>query len=246
MVGGRHGRLYRQPSGDYALEAFGNHTFFVNDYPPQPNQPITGDATIRFGNSKGPVIRVLLKRGARSDGLKDTTDQDEVVPPSRTAAQIKKAVAALAVVVVVVAVALGGNYYLDHLRVQTVNQQLADMQDVMSKQAQEGFPPTESLRQAAFAVILENTNGRPQVIGTAWPLQAGMLVTNAHIAAVMDSPEGGRDAGRSQTRRGRQHRRQGQDHSRWLRSLQRIRRQRDQGEQGLRVADRRRGHAVGL
>ena len=61
------------------------------------------------------------------------------------------------------------------------------MRSAMSAQARDTLPDTNFLRSAAFAVILEDRDGLSRVIGTAWPLQAGMLVTNAHVAKVMDS-----------------------------------------------------------
>ena len=113
-----------------------------------------------------------------------------MTPMGKIIAQIKKAVAALAVVVVA-----GGrrrrrwtNYYQTNVRVQQVHP--ADLTTCARHEragAGHASRRPNSLRQAAFAVILEDTNGRPQVIGTAWPLQAGMLVTNAHVAEVMDS-----------------------------------------------------------
>ena len=59
---GQHGRLYRQVSGDYAIEAFGDHYFEVNGYRPEQGQPIADDTTIRFGNAKGPMVRVHMVR----------------------------------------------------------------------------------------------------------------------------------------------------------------------------------------
>ncbi len=183
MVGGRHGRLFRQESGDYAIEAFGDHYFEVNGYRPEQGQPITGDSTIRFGSAKGPMIQVKMKRGARTDGLLSTLTQATVTPMSKVAAQLKVAVAALAAVVVV---AVGVGWWLQYQANARFTQQMADMNETMAAKAGAGFASTEvkSLRAAAFAVILKGSDGLSKVIGTAWPLQAGMLVTNAHVAEV--------------------------------------------------------------
>ncbi len=186
MIGGKHGRLYRQESGDYVIEAFGNHYFEVNGYPPEQGQPITDNATIRFGNKKGPVIRVHLKRAARSDGLMSTLAQATVTPTGKVTAHIKTAVSALAAVVVV---AVGAGWWLNqqtNARIEQFTQQMADMRSAVSKEAQGAFPTIDFLRAGAFAVVLEDGQGLAHVIGTAWPLKAGMLVTNAHVAAVMD------------------------------------------------------------
>ena len=186
MVGGRHGRLYRQESGDYAIEAFGNHYFEVNGYRPEQGQPVAGDATIRFGSARGPMVRVHMVREARSDGLLSTLTQASVTPMSKVAAHIKTAVAALAAVVLVAVGVLWWINQQTNARVQQFTQQMDDMRSAVSAQAKNTLPDTNFLRAAAFAVILEDSDGLSRVIGTAWPLQAGMLVTNAHVAAVMD------------------------------------------------------------
>ena len=186
IVGRQHARLYRQASGDYAIEAFGNHYLEVNGYRPEQGQPITGDATIRFGNAKGPVVHVHMARQDSGSGLATTLQQEEVAPISKVTAQIKIAVAALAAVVVVVAGVLAVMTYLTNSRIAQVTRQMTDMRTAMSKQVEGTFPSTAFLRAAAFAVILENDQGLSRVIGTAWPLKAGMLVTNAHVAKVMD------------------------------------------------------------
>lgn len=187
MVGGRHGRLYRQESGDYAIEAFGDHYFEVNGYRPEQGQPITGDTTIRFGNAKGPVVRVHMTRGARTDGLLSTLTQATVTPLSKITAHMKTAVAALAAIVVV---AVGVGWWMNNQtnsRIAQFIQQMDDMRTTMSAQVRGTLPDTNFLRAAAFAVILEDREGLSRVVGTAWPLQAGMLVTNAHVAAVLDT-----------------------------------------------------------
>ncbi len=187
MVGGRHGRLYRQESGDYAIEAFGNHYLEVNGFRPEQGQPVTGDATIRFGNAKGPMVHVHMVREARTDGLLSTLTQASVTPMSKVAAHMKTAVAALAAVVVV---AVGVGWWMNqqtNQRIQQFTQQMDDMRAAVSAQVKGTLPDTNFLRAAAFAVILEDSEGLSRVIGTAWPLQAGMLVTNAHVARVMDS-----------------------------------------------------------
>ncbi len=187
MVGGRHGRLYRQESGDYAIEAFGNHYFEVNGYRPEQGQPITGDSTIRFGNAKGPMIRVHMTRGARTDGLLSTLAQASATPLSKITSEIKIAVGVLAVVVVAAGGYLWWINQQTNARIDAFDQQMDDMRARVSEQARNNLPDTEFLRAAAFAVILEDASGVSRVIGTAWPLQAGMLVTNAHIAEAMNS-----------------------------------------------------------
>ena len=187
IVGGKHGRLYRQESGDYAIEAFGNHYLEVNGYPPEPGQPVAPDATIRFGNAKGPMVRVRMTRAARSDGLLSTMAQATVTPMGKVTRHIKVAVSALAVVVVVAA---GAGWWMNqqtNQRIAQFTQQMDAMRAAVSKQAKGAFPSTDFLRAAAFAVILEDSEGLSRVIGTAWPLKAGMLVTNAHVAEVMNS-----------------------------------------------------------
>ena len=106
---------------------------------------------------------------------------------SKVAAHMKTAVTALAAVVVV---AVGAGWWMN----QQTNARAwrcspsrwTTMRSAMSEQVKGNLPDTNYLRAAAFAVILEDSEGLSRVIGTAWPLQAGMLVTNAHVAKVMD------------------------------------------------------------
>ena len=76
--------------------------------------------------------------------------------------------------------------YMTDARVRQFARQVDTMRATMSEQVEGTFPSTDFLRAAAFAVILEDGNGLSRVVATAWPLQAGMLVTNAHVAEVMD------------------------------------------------------------
>ena len=187
MVGRQHGRLYRQISGDYLIEAFGDHYFEVNGYRHEQGQPITDNTTIRLGNAKGPLVRVRMARAEATSDLGTTIDE---APPTSTGmiiAHVKRAIVALAVVVVAGG---AGLWWMDHqtsARVQQITQQVDDMHAAIAEQVKNAFPSPDALRKAAFAVILNDRTKGPKVIGTAWPLQAGMLVTNAHIAAVMDS-----------------------------------------------------------
>ena len=99
IVGGQHGRLFRQVSGGYAIEAFDQHYFEVNGYRPEQGQPIADNATIRFGDAKGPMVRVRMKRLARKDGLLSTLTQAVATPMSKVTTQIRIAMAVLAAAV---------------------------------------------------------------------------------------------------------------------------------------------------
>ncbi len=183
IVGGLHGRLYRQQSGDYAIEAFGKHYVAVNGYPLDPGQAISDDAVVRLGGPKGPAFRVRLTRGPRTDGLLSTLTQVSVMPMRKALGRVGRVQWILAGLLLVAIVAGGWAYWSFSTRFA---REMTALRTTMAQSVRDSFPPTEALHDAAFAVILVNREGLGKVIATAWPYRAGMLVTNAHVAKVFD------------------------------------------------------------
>ena len=185
MVGGMHGRLYRQPSGDYAIEAFGNHYFELNGYHADQGQAVPADATIRLGGAKGPEVHVRLSRGPRADGLLSTLTQASVAPLGKAMARMGQFQRILAAVVVV-AVAAGAWVYLT---LPDFDREMASLRQTMSERARERLPDMDAVVDATYGVIRRDASGVESLLGTAWAYKPGMLVTNAHVASVF-SPNG--------------------------------------------------------
>ncbi len=183
IVGGMHGRLYRQPSGEYAIEAYGKHYIEVNGYPADRGQYVPDGAIIRFGNKTGPAVRVRLKRGPRTDGLLSTLTQASVVPVGRALARMRTTIG---IVIVAVAVIAAGVAWLYWTR-PTLETELAELRGRIDQQAKARVGDVNSsFLEAVYAVILVGDAGKPEVKGTAWAYRPGMLVTNAHVAGLFD------------------------------------------------------------
>ena len=131
IVGGMHGRLYRQPSGEYAIEAYGKHYIEVNGYPADRGQYVPDGAIVRFGNKTGPAVRVRLKRGPRTDGLLSTLTQASVVPVGRALARMRTTIG---IVIVAVAVIAAGVAWLYWTR-PTLETELAELRGRIDQQA---------------------------------------------------------------------------------------------------------------
>ena len=187
MVGGMHGRLFRQPSGDYAIEAFGDHYFELNGYHADQGQAVPPDATIRLGGAKGPEVRVKLSRGPRTDGLLSTLTQASAVPLGKAMARMGVFQRILAAVVVI-AVAAGAWVYWT---LPDFDRQMASLRQTMSERARDSLPPMDAVIDATYGVIRRDASGVESMLGTAWAYKPGMLVTNAHVASVFnkDGPD---------------------------------------------------------
>jgi hypothetical protein len=180
IVSSAHGRLVRQPSGDYILEAFGDHYFEVNGTPADQGQPIRNGDVIRLGNKTGPAIRVRLTKGARTDGLESTLKQAPMVPLHARMRSMGKVQVTLAAALALIAIGTGAAIYLTS---GNFERQLADYEKKVAAAAQRQIPDPGPVLAATFAVILKD-GGLEPVRGTAWALKPGMLVTNAHVAAL--------------------------------------------------------------
>ncbi len=181
VVSSMHGRLYRQPSGDYAIEPFGDHYFEVNGYKAQPGQYVPDGAIIRLGSSKGPAVRVHLTKGPRTDGLLSTLTQAGRTSMGEAMARMG-AMQRIIAGVVVLAIAAGGWFWWT---LPDFNREMASLRESLAARAKDDFASTDTLRAAAFAVIRRDATGAERLLGTAWPYRPGMLVTNAHVARIL-------------------------------------------------------------
>jgi hypothetical protein len=183
IVSSTHGRLRKQPSGDYVLESFGDHYFEVNGTPADQNQPLHDGDVIRLGDKKGPAIRVRLAKGPRTDGLLSTLRNAPNLPVHERMRLIRKLVAGVAAAVAVVALVTAGALYWIYQRTGDFEKQLATYQKEMADRARSQIPDPGPLLAATYAVIVKD-GGLEPVKGTAWAYKPGMLVTNAHVAAL--------------------------------------------------------------
>ena len=189
-VSSMHGRLTRDPSGAYVLEAFGGKYFEVDGYEASRGQVIKDGSVIRLGNAKGPAVRGRVRQpGERTDGLARTLTQAGGEPVSKTIRKYGKALGGIAAALVLV-VAFGAYKFATAPDLTT---EIAALKESMQEQARGDFTSaqTEALRDAAFAVVMRKADGTERVLGTAWPYQPGMLVTNAHVAKAVDALKAG-------------------------------------------------------
>lgn len=184
IVSRNHGRLFRQRSGDYAVEAFGDHYIEMNGYPAERGQHVKDGAVIRLGAKDGPAVRVSLAEvGDRpdADGGKTLT-QVAVQPVAQVLARLGRYQLIGLAAIAVVAVALAWLYF----RVPSLETEMADLRANVTAAAESEFASTDALRAAAYAVILRDRNGAEALQGTAWVYAPGILITNAHVAILFD------------------------------------------------------------
>ena len=185
IVSRNHGRLYRQRSGDYAIEAFGDHYIEIDGYPAERGQHVKDGATIRLGGKNGPVIRARIEAVTADAICRRRQDAD---PEGGGAGRAESWPASAAIrspdwrrsLVVAAAVA-----FL-YARLPSLEKEMAALRETMSARAAADFTETSALRAAAYAVILRDRDGKETLQGTAWPYQPGILVTNAHVAVLFD------------------------------------------------------------
>jgi hypothetical protein len=187
IVGRNHGRLFRQRSGDYAIEAFGERYIEIDGYPAERGQAVKDGATLRLGGKDGPLLRVRVeavgdRAGADpSDGGK-TLAQKQVQPVTRVVARLGRYQLVGLAALLVIAAAVAFLY----LRIPSLEKELASLRDNVTASAAADFTATDALRAAAYAVILRDRDGKEALQGTAWPYQPGMLATNAHVAVLFE------------------------------------------------------------
>jgi hypothetical protein len=185
IVSRKHGRFYREASGDYAIEPFGDRYIEVDGYPAVRGQSVKDGALIRVGDKDGPAIRLRLEEVRTAAGAADiavTGRRKEVEPLGKRLARMGRYQVAGLAAILVVAVAVGWML----TRQPSLEAELAALRASASAAAAAEFSSTEALRQAAYAVVLRDGEGLERVVGTAWSYEPGILVTNAHVAIAFD------------------------------------------------------------
>ncbi len=184
IVSRKHFRLYRQASGDYAIEVFGERYVELNGTPATSGEAVSNGDVIRLGAKDGPSFRVGLKEAAGAGVLERTLTQAKVVRTGEQFKRLRRTVGALAAVVL--AVGVGTYFYLDY---QTGRlDALATLQQAIEKKVSADFNDEviATLKKSAYAVVAVGKDGSRTLLGTAWPVGDGWVATNAHVAALYD------------------------------------------------------------
>ena len=182
VVGRKHFRLYRQPSGDYAIEVFGQRYVGLNGTAAVSGETVSDGDTIQLGDKKGPSFRIGVVEMASGGGLAKTLTQMAVVRSGVQMKRLRNTVAALAVVVIA-----GGavGYTLLSGEIDDLSALQTEIQEAVGKE----FAPAviDRIRDSAYAVVMVGSDGARTILGTAWPLGDRWLATNAHVASKYDA-----------------------------------------------------------
>ena len=182
IVSRKHGRIYRQGSGDYAIEPFGDRYIEVDGYPADRGQPLKDGALVRIGDKDGPVFRVRLESAAGEDTGPVTIKRKGQESTGKKLAMNQRYMLAGLAAILVIAGVVGWMF----TRSSSLESELAALRESTTALAAADFPSTDTLRDSAYAVILRDRDGLERVQGTAWPFAPGVLVTNAHVAILFD------------------------------------------------------------
>lgn len=185
IVSRKHFRLYRQASGHYAIEVFGDRYVELNGTPANSGESVADGDTIRLGGKKGPAFKVGLKEVPPPGGLERTLTQVTRVRTGEQFRRLRRTVGALATVVVAIGVGAYALFDYNTGRLDT----LTTLQQEIEKKVAATFDDdlVETLRQSAYAVVIEGDDGVRTLLGTAWPVGDGWLATNAHVANKYDA-----------------------------------------------------------
>lgn len=196
VVGRRHGRLYRQPSGQYAIEPSGEYYIEVDGYAADRGQTVKDGARVRLGDPSGPLMRVRLEEvGAIAEDPNRTLMQKPVAPVSRRMAIQGRIIAGGVAALVILAAVVGLIYY----QFTAFQRDMAALRDTVSERAEASFAGddgaalTSTLMASTYAVIRRAADGSETLQGTAWPYAPGVLVTNAHVVRLLDMVRGTND-----------------------------------------------------
>ncbi|MCP4381090.1 MAG: FHA domain-containing protein, partial [Hyphomicrobiales bacterium] len=114
IVSRKHFRLYRQASGHYAIEVFGDRYVEVNGAPARSGEAVSDGDIIRLGARDGPALRIGLTAGPASSNLARTLTQVKVASTGAQFRTLRRVIAVVAVAVV--AVGVGAYVLLENQR----------------------------------------------------------------------------------------------------------------------------------
>jgi hypothetical protein len=193
-VGRRHFALRREPSGDWAVDVYGEHFVSLDGLPAEADQPALSGSTFRLGRADGPGFTVTFDR-ADLPGLR-TSDQ-EAPAPVRVA--MHRLAIAGGVIAIGLAAAIGfwvtkeqAEREADRKHVAATYASLVEKQEKLSDQqarvVSDRIDPKaiDRLRRATYLVFLQDKEGRQAAQGTAWVIGTDLLATNSHVAEIRD------------------------------------------------------------
>jgi len=181
-VGRKHCQLLRQPTGDYKIEIFGERAVEVDGAPARTGESVRDGARLRFGGAQGPtVVAKIATAGGADTGLEQTLIQPKFETTGQSIKRMRRIQAAVAAGLVVVAAGVAGYFILAEQRFASMGEVVAQVSADVQKEMV-NHEAIETLKNAAYAVIQRDRQGREVLQGTAWPVAPGILATNAHVA----------------------------------------------------------------
>lgn len=157
IVGRVHCGLVRQPSGDWAIDLYGDHYVEIDGVAAEPRQSLRDASKVRLGRHNGPGFITNITRAAGQD-LGVTGAQEKQVSVRRV---IRRDVRIAIGLVALAAIAAVGTLLYNAWQSEQIRQRLD--------------------RSAFLVEIRHQAGGCPDWDATAWPVSRDLLVTNAHV-----------------------------------------------------------------
>ena len=194
-VSRHHFALVRKASGDWTVELFGRPFVAINGIAADPGGVISKGSTIELGRHGGPSFLCLIEPDRRTDNLPVTGEQEKDGGPRLTALRarlIAGSARRIAVVGLVMAVLVGAGatIYFQRTKADFAQLEHAISESLNSRtqaaSSQIGTGILSRLARSVYLVSLRDQQNREVGEGTAWPVAAHLLATNAHVAELRE------------------------------------------------------------
>jgi hypothetical protein len=188
IVARRHFALVRTPAGEWTFQLFGDPFVAVKGEPAEMGAAVHSGDTVELGRAGGPSFEIVLQNEGLGDQLLKTAPQ-QAVESSHVAAKRANRLAAVAAVIAILGVgAAGGFTYWNRLESTRLDRAFTELSDAQKRTVTENIPSalTEKLMAAAYVVVLRFASGQETADGTASPIAADTLATNAHIVELFE------------------------------------------------------------
>jgi hypothetical protein len=194
-VSRHHFALVRKASGDWTADLFGRPFVAINGFPADPGMAISTGSTIELGKRGGPSFQCIVQSDRRIDNLPLTEAQEKAEGPrlvalrARLIAGTARKIAVVGLGVAVLAAA-GATFYFrqtisESARLeQAISESLRSKAQAASLQFDAGV--RSRLGRSVYLVSLRDAQNREHGQGTAWPISAHLLATNAHVAELRE------------------------------------------------------------
>ncbi|MCC7346774.1 MAG: FHA domain-containing protein, partial [Variibacter sp.] len=184
LVARRHFALVRKPSGAWVIEQFGDPYVGVTGQPAEPGQAVHSGEVIELGQPGGPAFAVVSSGKGLGEALPPTAVQYRATAPHLSARRARR-VATVGLALALAAVGgVAGFFYFGHKKEAQLQQALAALAEQQRKVAEDNIGPAvrDTLVRAAYLVVKQFPTGQMAAAGTAFPVAADLLATNAHVA----------------------------------------------------------------